>query len=66
MEVSKGPNEYDSYKGSMSNHDKVYENVVDTLLNGEDVAVSGIEGMLTVEVIEAIYKSSENGKRIYF
>jgi len=66
LEVSKGPNEYDSYKGSMSNHDKVYENVVDTLLNGKDVAVSGIEGMLTVEVIEAIYKSSENGKRIYF
>ena len=65
LELSKGPNEYGAYQGSMSNHDKVYENVVQSLLNGKDVGVSGIEGMWTIEVIEAIYKSSESGRIVY-
>ena len=65
MPGSQGPNEYGDYQGTMSNHHKVYENVVNTL-NGEDVIdVNGIEGMKTVEIIEAAYKSIE-GERIIF
>ncbi|HPG38227.1 MAG TPA: Gfo/Idh/MocA family oxidoreductase [bacterium] len=60
-----GPNDYGKYQGSMSNHDKVYENVIDSLTNGGKVAVSGIEGMWTTEVIEAAYKSMETGERIF-
>ena len=63
--TSKGANEYGTYQGSMSNHDKVYENVIDSLTNGSKIAVDGIEGMWTTEVIEAAYKSVQSGERVY-
>ncbi|MCK5739372.1 Gfo/Idh/MocA family oxidoreductase, partial [bacterium] len=65
LETSAKANDYGTYQGSMSNHDKVYENVVDSLTNGGKVAVNGIEGMLTVEMIEAAYKSMESGTPIF-
>ena len=65
LEISAKPNDYGDYQGSMSNHDKVYDNVIDSLTNGGKVAVSGIEGMWTTEVIEAAYKSMETGDRVY-
>lgn len=51
------PNNYGQYVGSMSNHDKVYENLVNVLQNGGSIATSGLEGMKTVEIIEKIYRS---------
>lgn len=50
-------NEYGDYQGSMSNHDKVYENVIEVLTNGGEIAANGFEGLKTVEIIEKIYKS---------
>lgn len=58
------PNDYGTYQGSMSNHDKVLENVVDSLANGGKIAVSGIEGMWTTEIIEAAYKSARTNTTI--
>lgn len=55
-------NDYGFYQGSMSNHDKVYANVVDVLLNNAPIATSGIEGQKTVEIIERIYASAKDGK----
>jgi predicted dehydrogenase len=53
------PNNYGQYIGSMSNHGKVYENLV-TVLNGEGaIAASGLEGLKTVEIIERIYKAAK-------
>ena len=49
-------NNYGQYQGSMSNHDKVYENVVDVLSNGGIIATNGYEGLKTVEIIDKIYK----------
>ncbi len=49
------PNNYGKYVGSMSNHDKVYENVVDVLTNGGVIATNGFEGLKTVEIIDKIY-----------
>jgi UDP-N-acetyl-2-amino-2-deoxyglucuronate dehydrogenase len=49
-------NDYGSYKGSMSNHDKVYKNLVDAIQNGKPFYVSPYEGMKTVELIEKIYQ----------
>ena len=50
-------NAYGLYKGSMSNHDKVYENLVLALENpGNDLA-NGEEGLKTVEIIEKIYNT---------
>jgi predicted dehydrogenase len=51
------PNNYGKYVGSMSNHDKVYENVIDVLLNNGIIGTNGFEGLKTVEIIDKIYNS---------
>ena len=51
-------NEYGEYQGSMSNHDKVYENLIDVLSYGGSIATNGLEGLKTVEIIEKIYKAA--------
>ena len=52
-------NDYGFYQGSMSNHDKVYENVVN-VLNGKDtIATNAIEGLKVVRIIEDIYSQSK-------
>lgn len=51
------PNLYGEYVGSMSNHDKVYENVVEVLRGGGIIATNSFEGLKTVEIIEKIYQS---------
>ncbi len=63
-DISEGnpANEYGDYQGSMSNHDKVYENLIEVLQNGGEIAANGFEGLKTVEIIEKIYKSAkQNG-----
>ena len=52
------PNNYGQYQGSMSNHDKVYKNLVDVLSGQGAIATSGMEGLKTVEIIEKIYKAA--------
>jgi UDP-N-acetyl-2-amino-2-deoxyglucuronate dehydrogenase len=56
---TKPANDYGYYQGSMSNHDKVYDNVVDVLNENGTVATSGFEGLKTVEIIERIYKAAQ-------
>lgn len=57
------PNQYGGYVGSMSNHDKVYENVRDVLLHDGVMVVDALEGLKTVEIIERIYAASEGWSR---
>ena len=52
-------NNYGTYFGSMSNHDKVYANVVDVLTNGASINTNAFEALKTVEIIQKIYKSQE-------
>jgi predicted dehydrogenase len=52
------PNNYGHYVGSMSNHDKVYENIIDVLLNKGIIGTNGFEGLKTVEIIDKIYASA--------
>ena len=54
------PNNYGQYQGSMSNHDKVYENVVEVLSNQGVIATNGFEGLKTVEIIDRIYSMSKS------
>jgi UDP-N-acetyl-2-amino-2-deoxyglucuronate dehydrogenase len=54
------PNNYGNYQGSMSNHDKVYENLIDVLVNGQAISTSSFEGLKTVEIIDKIYHSVAN------
>lgn len=66
IKISSGgaANDYGTYKGSMSNHHKVYENVADVLLHNGKIAVDGNEGMRSLKIIEAIYKSIETGETV--
>lgn len=50
---------YGNYTGSMSNHDKVYKNLVDVLVNGSSVSANAYEGLKTVEIIDRIYQSAK-------
>jgi UDP-N-acetyl-2-amino-2-deoxyglucuronate dehydrogenase len=52
------PNNYGTYLGSMSNHDKVYDNLIEVLQNGASIATNSYEGLKTVEIIEKIYQSA--------
>jgi predicted dehydrogenase len=58
----KPANQYGEYVGSMSNHDQVYENVVDVLTNDGVIATHGYEGLKTVEIIEKIYSTAGSQK----
>lgn len=51
-------NDYGAYKGSMSNHDKVYDNIANVLLRNEPVHTSMHDGLKTVEMIEKIYAAA--------
>ena len=45
-------------------HLEVYKNIIDSILNNKIPFVDGIEGKKSLELLEAIYKSSESGKEI--
>jgi predicted dehydrogenase len=51
-------NNYGTYQGSMSNHDKVYDNLVEVLQNNAAISTSSFEGLKTVEIIEKIYREA--------
>lgn len=51
-------NQYGDYEGSMSNHDKVYDNLIDVLQNNAPQTTSALEGLKTVEIIEKIYAAA--------
>ena len=49
-------NNYGEYQGSMSNHDQVYKNLVEVLVNGGEIITNMFEGLKTVEIIGKIYE----------
>jgi UDP-N-acetyl-2-amino-2-deoxyglucuronate dehydrogenase len=53
------PNNYGTYFGSMSNHDKIYKNLIEVLTTGASIATSGFEGLKTIEIIDKIYNANE-------
>ena len=53
-------NEYGAYQGSMSNHDKVYQNLVDVIFNNAAMTANSYDGLKTVQIIEKIYAAAEN------
>lgn len=56
LEKGNSANSYGKYFGSMSNHDKIYENVIDVLQNGAAISTNAYEGLRTVDLIERIYE----------
>ena len=47
------------------NHTEYYKNVIDSLLNGSKPLVDGLEGRKSIELINAIYESTETEKTVY-
>ncbi|WP_276134390.1 Gfo/Idh/MocA family protein [Polluticoccus soli] len=58
INISAKANNYGLYQGSMSNHDKVVQNVVDVLHYGHAVMTSAAEGCEVVRMIEQMYKGA--------
>jgi len=56
------PNNYGNYVGSMSNHDKVYDNLIDVLQHNASITTNSFEGLKTVEIIESIYRNAQKIK----
>ncbi len=55
LPVGKPANLYGFYQGSMSNHDKIYENLIMAIANDHHEFANGEDGLKTVEIIEKIY-----------
>lgn len=51
-------NQYGTYQGSMSNHDKVYDNLIDVLHHNGSMTTSAWDGLKTVSFIEKIYSAA--------
>ena len=55
INISAKANDYGLYQGSMSNHDKVIQNVVDVLHHNHPVMTSASEGREVIRIIEQMY-----------
>jgi len=53
-------NTYGDYEGSMSNHDKVIDNVIHSLQGRVEIMTNAYDGLKTVEIIENIYQVAVN------
>jgi UDP-N-acetyl-2-amino-2-deoxyglucuronate dehydrogenase len=64
--IEKGaePNDYGTYKGSMSNHDKVIDNVIRVLNGLEQIATNSVQGRESVEVMQAAYISALADRKV--
>ena len=52
-------NNYGNYVGSMSNHDKIYENVINVLKKGDSISTNSFEALKVVEIINKIYQAAK-------
>jgi hypothetical protein len=59
-ELGNPANDYGFYQGSMSNHDKVYENLLKAIDDSDTHIASAHEGMKTVKIIEMIFEAASN------
>ncbi|UCG42183.1 MAG: Gfo/Idh/MocA family oxidoreductase [candidate division WOR-3 bacterium] len=64
LETGAGPNDYGTYRGSMSNHDKVIDNVIRVLNGLEQIATNSAQGRESIEVMQAAYISAITARRV--
>lgn len=64
-ETDRLSNNYGFYQGSMSNHDKVYSNLIEALKNNNHEFASAQDGLKTVEIIEKIYNYKRYQSNLY-
>lgn len=56
IQISGKSNEYGKYQGSMSNHDLMINNVIQTLHGKAEIMTNAYEGRMVVGMIEKMYK----------
>jgi hypothetical protein len=56
LPASPPPNDYGGYTGSAANHHFVYDNVMDVLLRGAEIATPIEEGLAVVRVIDRVHR----------
>ncbi len=61
INITAKSNDYGLYQGSMSNHDKMIQNVVDVLNHNQDIMTTAEEGREVVKIIEQMYAGA-NGR----
>jgi UDP-N-acetyl-2-amino-2-deoxyglucuronate dehydrogenase len=59
LHPSQAANDYGFYQGSMSNHDKVYGELLNALKENKHTMPNAEEGLKTVEIIEMIYNAAK-------
>jgi predicted dehydrogenase len=59
INISAKSNDYGLYQGSMSNHDKLIQNVIDVLHNNHPIMTSAAEGREVVRMIEMMYAGAK-------
>lgn len=60
INISAHENDYGLYKGSMSNHDLMIQNVIDVLLHQGKIMTTAEDGKQVVGIIEMMYAGVEN------
>lgn len=60
IQIESKANDYGKYQGSMSNHDRVINNVIKHLQGKENVMTNATEGRDVVKIIEKMYAGIEN------
>jgi UDP-N-acetyl-2-amino-2-deoxyglucuronate dehydrogenase len=55
INIQSKSNDYGQYQGSMSNHDKMIDNVIKTLQGKETIMTNAYEGKTVVKMIEKMY-----------
>jgi UDP-N-acetyl-2-amino-2-deoxyglucuronate dehydrogenase len=55
IKITAKSNDYGLYQGSMSNHDKLIQNVVDVLHHNKEVMTSAEDGREVIRIIEQMY-----------
>lgn len=58
INITAKANDYGRYQGSMSNHDKVIQNVIDVLRRGREMMTSAEDGRAVVAMIEQMYAAA--------
>lgn len=58
LSQAQSPNDYGYYQGSMSNHHKVYDDLVHSL-NGSGSLLEARDAIATIEIIEKIYAATQ-------
>ncbi len=59
INITAKENDYGLYKGSMSNHDKIIQNVADVLNHNHQVMTSAEEGREVIRIIEMMYAAAQ-------